>query len=72
MAEKVRVRLQNGSHKTITKARADQLGLTPLKQDAVGRDGRDLPVKHRVELGTASAAKKSTSEAKSSADASKE
>ena len=55
--EYVRVRMHNGTHKSISKSHAERLGLQQLKQDAVGRDGRPLPPKHRVDLGTASAAK---------------
>ena len=69
--EYVRVRMHNGTHKSISKAHAERLGLQQLKQDAVGRDGRPLPPKHRVDLGTASAATRK-SPAKSAADESQE
>ena len=70
--EYVRVRMETGTHKSIRADQAERLGLTPLKQDAVGRDGRPLPPKHRVETGTASAATRKSTEAKASTDASKE
>lgn len=51
MAEFVRVRLENGAHKSMPKARADALGLTPLKQDAYARDGRPAATKLRASKG---------------------
>ena len=53
----VRVRLENGTEKTIAKIVADIHGFVPLDKPTHGRDGRPLPDKHRVPLGTASAAK---------------
>ena len=75
MPKYVRVRLDNGTEKTVSEAAASNAGLKPLDKPTHSRDGRILPPKPRVELGTASAAAKSTSKpaaAKSSADSSKE
>jgi len=47
----VRVRLDNGSHVSVSRARADQLGLKPLKQPGLNRDGTIRPAKHRTALG---------------------
>lgn len=60
----VRVRLENGSHKTITAERAEALGLKPLKQSPTRRDGSPAPTKHRVDLGAGRS--KSTTEAPAS------
>lgn len=47
----VRVRLANGSHVSMPAKRADQLGLKPLKQPGLNRDGTIRPAKHRTALG---------------------
>lgn len=71
--EYVRVRMENGSHKTIRADHAERLGLKPLKQDGLGRDGRPRPPVHRADLGTASAATTRSSTASSaSSDESQE
>ena len=68
-----RVRLDNGSEVTVTAHLAAVRGLKTLDKPAVGRDGRPLPPKHRVPLGTASAAKSRKSPAvKPAADESQE
>lgn len=57
MTEFVRVRLENGAHKSIPAHRAEALKLPTLKQDALRRDGRPATTKHRVDKsGTAVAA----------------
>jgi len=56
MTEYVRVRLENGSHKTVTRYVAEAAGLPILDQDPLQRDGRPVPVKRRVQLGTREAA----------------
>ena len=70
----VRVRLENGSEKTVTEVVANRYGYKPLDKATHGRDGRPLPTKPRVPLGTAASAKKSTTAkaAKVSADESQE
>lgn len=61
----VRVRAENGSHISIPRAIADSAGLKPLKQSALGRDGRPLPPKHRA-FERGSAATTTTNEADAS------
>ena len=48
MSELVRVRLANGGHASIPAARAQSLGLKPLKAPARLRDGRPAPFKPRA------------------------
>lgn len=50
MSEFVRVRLANGSHKSMPTASAQSAGLRPLKQPALNRDGSLARTKHRVNL----------------------
>lgn len=54
----VRVRHENGQHISISRAKAEAAGYKPLKQEALGRDGRPLPPKTRVSLGEKAAAAK--------------
>ena len=61
----VRVRLENGAHKTLTAERAEATGLKPLKQSPTRRDGSPAPTKHRVSLG-AGRSQSSTDEAPAS------
>lgn len=62
--EFVRVRLENGAHKSIPAHRAEALKLPTLKQEALGRDGRPRPTKHRTDKsGAAVATTTPTSEA---------
>lgn len=68
--EYVRVRLDNGAHKTMTAERAEATGLKPLKQEPLRRDGSPAPTKHRARLG-AGRSQSSTDEAPAS-DAPKE
>lgn len=70
----VRVRLDNGTEKSIPEIVAQTSGYKVLDKPTHGRDGRLLPPKHRVPLGVAASAKKSTTpkEAAASPDASKE
>lgn len=68
--EHVRVRLDNGAHKTITRERAEAAGLRPLKQEALRPDGSPRPTKHRVDIG-AGRSQSTTDEAPAS-DAPKE
>ena len=57
MAQKyVRVRLDNGTEKTVTEVVANLYGYKPLKKPTHGRDGRILPPKPRVPLGGAGSA----------------
>ena len=52
MAQKfVRVRLENGTEKSVPEVVAEVNGYKPLKKPTHGRDGRLLPPKHRVPLG---------------------
>lgn len=67
--EYVRVRLDNGAHKTMTAERAEATGLKPLKQEPLRRDGSPAPTKHRVAIGAGRS--QSTTEAPAS-DAPKE
>lgn len=66
MSQFVRVRLANGTHKSIPAASAEAAGLKPLKQPALNRDGTVAPEKPRVPLGGAVSATSSTNEAKAS------
>ena len=68
----VRVRLDNGTEKSVPEAVALRYNLEPLDKPTHGRDGRMLPPKPRVPLGmSASAAprksRKTTSATKSAA-----
>jgi len=56
VTEFVRVRLDNGAHKSIPAHRAEAANLKPLKQDALLRDGRPAPTKHRVDKSGAAVA----------------
>ena len=54
MAQKfVRVRLENGTEKSVPEVVAERYGYKPLKKPTHGRDGRLLPPKPRVPLGGA-------------------
>lgn len=66
MPEFVRVRLDNGAHKTIPKAVAVAAGLKPLKQEPLAQDGRLARTKHRVTKSGAAVANTTTSEADAS------
>ena len=68
----VRVRLPNGTEKNVPEIVAQTSGYPVLDKPTHGRDGRQIPEKHRVPLGTASAAKSRKSPAKSAADESQE
>ena len=73
MAQKfVRVRLENGTEKSVPETVAQTAGYKILDKPARGRDLRVLPDKPRVDLGASSAKKKSTTEADASHEASKE
>ena len=63
--EYVRVRLENGSHATLTREQAEAAGLKPLKQDALRRDGSPRPTKHRLDL-SAGRSQSTTTEAPAS------
>ena len=68
MTKFVRVRLENGTEKSVPETVAETSGYKPLDKPTHGRDGRLLPPKHRVPLGTSASAKKSpTAKAKSAA-----
>ena len=56
MPEFVRVRLENGTEKSVLKAVADRYGYKALSKPTHGRDGRIRPPKHRVPLGGAASA----------------
>jgi hypothetical protein len=60
MSEFVRVRLDNGTEKTVSAVVASRYGYKPLDKPTHGKDGRILAPKHRVPLGTSASAKKST------------
>ena len=70
----VRVRLENGTEKSLPETVAETSGYKPLDKPTHGRDGRLLPPKHRTPLGGAASATKSpTAKAKSAkADESQE
>jgi len=69
----VRVRLDNGTEKSIPEVVAKTAGYKALDKPTHGRDGRLLPPKHRVPLGTtASATTRKNSAAKSATDESQE
>lgn len=53
MTEFVRVRLDNGAHKSIPAHRAEALKLPTLKSPALRRDGSPATTKHRVTKGAA-------------------
>lgn len=54
----VRVRLENGTEKSIPEAVAENSGYKVLSKPTHGRDGRLIPPKHRVPLGGAASATK--------------
>ena len=57
MAQKfVRVRLENGTEKSVPEVVAETSGYKPLNKPTHGRDGRLLPEKPRVPLGGAASA----------------
>ena len=56
----VRVRLENGTEKSIPEVVAETSGYKVLDKPTHGRDGRLLPPKHRTPLGVAASAKKSS------------
>lgn len=71
----VRVRLENGTEKSVPEVVAETSGYKVLDKPTHGRDGRLLSPKHRVPLGTASAAtprKSSAAAKKAAADESQE
>lgn len=73
MPKHVRVRLENGTEKTVTEVVAQRYGYKPLRKPTHGRDGRMLPPKPRVPLGGAASAATSTdAEADASTDESQE
>ena len=73
MSEFVRVRLDNGTEKTVTTVVANRYGYKALDKPTHGRDGRPLAPKHRVPLGTSASAKSPRAKAKTvSADESQE
>lgn len=64
----VRVRLENGTEKSVPEAVAQASGYKSLDKPTHGRDGRLLPPKPRTPLGeSASATKSTTAKAKSAA-----
>jgi hypothetical protein len=65
----VRVRLENGTEKTVTETFAKIYGHKPLNKPTHGRDGQIKPPKHRVPLGGAASATK-TDAARVSSDTS--
>lgn len=70
MAQKfVRVRLENGTEKSVPEVVAEVNGYKPLKKPTHGRDGRLLPPKHRVPLGGAASADHTNPEARPASDA---
>ena len=70
----VRVRLENGTEKSLPETVAETSGYKPLDKPTHGRDGRLIPPKHRTPLGVAASAKKSPTAAtkKAAADESQE
>ena len=58
MPKFVRVRLENGTEKSVPEAVAETNGYKPLNKPTHGRDGRLIPPKHRVPLGGAASATK--------------
>ena len=60
MPKFVRVRLENGTEKSVPEVVAQRYGYKPLDKPTHGRDGRLLSPKPRVPLGTSASAKKST------------
>ena len=56
----VRVRLENGTEKSIPEVVAETSGYKVLDKPTHGLDGRLLPPKHRAPLGGAASATKST------------
>lgn len=65
MANFVRARLEDGTEKSVPEAVATNYGFEVLDKPTHGRDGRLLPPKPRVPMGTASAASKSRKPRKS-------
>ena len=72
MTEFVRVRLENGMHATITAVAAEAANLKPLKQPALGRDGRPAAPKHRTDKSGAAVATTITPHREADASESKE
>ena len=73
MAQKfVRVRLENGSEKSVPEVVAQTSGYKVLDKPTHGRDGRLLPPKHRVPLGGAASADHTKTEARPASDRPKE
>ena len=69
----VRVRLENGSEKTVTEVVAQTNGYKALNKPTHGRDGRPLPPKHRTPLGgRAASADHTETEARPASDRPKE
>ena len=67
MAQKyVRVKLENGTEKTVTEIVAQRYGYKALNKPTHGRDGRLLPPKPRVPLGGAVSADHTRTEAPAS------
>ena len=63
MTEFVRVRLDNGAHKSIPAHRAEALKLPTLKSPALRPDGTPAPTKHRVDKSGAAVAAPTKNEA---------
>ena len=68
----VRVRLENGTEKSVPEAVAQIYGYKPLKKPTHGKDGRLLPPKPRVPLGGAASADHTHPEARPASDAPQE
>ena len=68
----VRVRLENGTEKSVPEVVAETSGYKVLDKPTHGRDSRLLPPKHRVPLGGAASAKRKSSTEATASDASKE
>ena len=66
MPKFVRVKLENGSEKSIPEVVAQTSGYKVLNKPTHGRDGRLLPPKHRVPLGGAASADRIRNEAPAS------
>lgn len=73
MAQKfVRIKLENGTEKTVTQVVADRYGYKALNKPTHGNDGRLLPPKPRTPLGGAVSADHTKTEARPASDRPKE
>lgn len=72
MTDFVRVRVENGSHVSLDRDYAEAHNLKPLKQPAVGTDGRTLPAKHKTTVDKSAAASKEDPSSSDSAATNKE